>query len=50
MEFSFFFSFFIWSRVTSLMRFRDGVDKSTANVSQILCKSRKKCDGDPGND
>jgi hypothetical protein len=30
------------------MRFRDGSDKETASVHQVLCKYRKKCDGDPG--
>jgi hypothetical protein len=28
------------------MRFRNGPDKGTASEHQILCKSRKMCDGD----
>jgi hypothetical protein len=30
--------------------FRDGSEKETANVHQILCHSRKKCYGDSHND
>jgi hypothetical protein len=41
---------FIWSRVFGLMRFRDGSDKGTASVRQLLCKTPKKCGGDPGSD
>jgi hypothetical protein len=41
---------FICSCVSGLMRFRDGSDKGTASVHQILCKSQRKCNGDCGND
>jgi hypothetical protein len=35
-----------WSSVSGLMPFRDGSDKGTVSVRQILCKSQKKCNGD----
>jgi hypothetical protein len=38
---------FIWSRVSGVMRFRDGSDTGIANMHGRLCKSRKKCGGDP---
>jgi hypothetical protein len=41
---------FIWSRVSGQMRFRNGSDKGTASVHQILFRSWKMWDGDPGND
>jgi hypothetical protein len=42
--------FFTSFCLESCMRFRDGSGTGTASVHQLLCKSRKKCDRDPGND
>jgi hypothetical protein len=41
---------FIWSCESGLMRFGDGSFKRIASVHQILCISKEKCKGDPGND